>query len=609
MPTAHEPTVADFDQTRCQEIIDACEKRDCSRYWSRFFDEARQANSEGQSARATVFALLGDVCSFAMQLDRADDPFVPMIAYTDSRTSALDDLSDSQLSFISKIFPHVTDSELQGRLADVVWCRKRGFEAAQTAIDAYVESCTAFEQANEKCTALHRLERALQLGRFLGKESEQFRKAAQQAEEILQRWTVDSCGFLYPLLMELLVQHRVGDPAANASRAESAAVQAEKSQNWELARACWDLVADWNRITKSTDAVNVALLRLAETYVQEADEAYKSEAFHRFTLASRHLESAIEVLRKVPGTKVRRDELHKTLLEYQQKSYGEMFHIEHSIDLTKLTTCATEAVKGKTVREALMAIAFWGDSPDVASLRQNVEQAAREYPLQASISMVTVDRVGKVVARRPAVRAQDESDREAAIKAEMFRDATRNRQALASGFLYPALAQVNREHRVRLSDLSPFAFNNPFVPSGREMIFVKGLHAGITGDLLVAGHLLIPQLENSIRHILKQRQVITSTLDSYGIQNEQDLNTLLYRPELVEVFNEDTLFDLKGLLVEHCGSNLRNLMAHGLMGQGSFFTTEIVYLWWLTLRLCAIPLLRRSQANEGEEQTGDEPDA
>ncbi|MCL2927754.1 MAG: DUF4209 domain-containing protein [Trichodesmium sp. MAG_R01] len=57
------------------------------------------------------------------------------------------------------------------------------------------------------------------------------------------------------------------------------------------------------------------------------------------------------------------------------------------------------------------------------------------------------------------------------------------------------------------------------------------------------------------------------------------------------MFDEDTLFDLKGLLVDRSGSNLRNLMAHGLLDDEDFSSPLMSYLWWVTLRLCYLPLL------------------
>lgn len=100
-------------------------------------------------------------------------------------------------------------------------------------------------------------------------------------------------------------------------------------------------------------------------------------------------------------------------------------------------------------------------------------------------------------------------------------------------------------------------------------------------------HLLVPQIEESIRTLLTHKGVITSGFDrTLSQQNEHDLNTTLLREEMHQLFDEDTVFELRGLLVEHYGSNLRNLMAHGLYNDHQMHSTDALYLWGLTLQLC-----------------------
>lgn len=65
----------------------------------------------------------------------------------------------------------------------------------------------------------------------------------------------------------------------------------------------------------------------------------------------------------------------------------------------------------------------------------------------------------------------------------------------------------------------------------------------------------------------------------------------MYEPKLEELLGEDLVFDLQGLLVERFGVNLRNRMAHGLMGDDEFASPTVLYLWWLMLRICMIYVL------------------
>ncbi|MHC5737238.1 DUF4209 domain-containing protein, partial [Nostoc sp.] len=168
----------------------------------------------------------------------------------------------------------------------------------------------------------------------------------------------------------------------------------------------------------------------------------------------------------------------------------------------------------------------------------------------------------------------------------------------AQAYIEQARYQINLEHSVQINDLLPIVSNSPFVPSEREYLFAKGLYAGLTGDFFTSTHILIPQIENSMRYLLWRQNIITSKFDDNGIQNEYDLNKILYLPEIASIFDENTLFDLRGLLIEHSGSNLRNRMAHGLINDNEFNSPIMSYLWWMTLRLCCLPILIHHQQIE-----------
>jgi hypothetical protein len=57
-------------------------------------------------------------------------------------------------------------------------------------------------------------------------------------------------------------------------------------------------------------------------------------------------------------------------------------------------------------------------------------------------------------------------------------------------------------------------------------------------------------------------------------------------PEMEAIFGLDISFDLRGILIERFGHNMRNESAHGLMPEYAFYQEASVYLWWLLMRLC-----------------------
>jgi hypothetical protein len=398
--------------------------------------------------------------------------------------------------------------------------------------------------------------------------------------------------------MRLLQEYGRGVAPKYADISERRAEQAETVSEWARAREYWEIKARWSQIQNDDEGKRDALVKAAETHVQEAEQAL-IQAPPSYIAASSHLTRAIEGLRRVGGMQERVEELHRTLLGHQRQTREEMGVISSSVDFTEFAERARENVRGKSLLDALVALARMLVPPNKAELRKNVEESARGS-ISALVSMDIVNDAGRVVARRPSRFSSNPEEVDAAIKADIYSQAAFHQLGFAAAKVEPARQQINLEHNARVQDLLPFVSNNPFVPAGREIIYAQGLYYGLKGNFLVATHLLIPQIEHSVRHILTEQGAIVSTLSSSAIQAERNLNQTLYEPKLEELWGEDLTFDLQGLLVEKFGSNLRNKMAHGLMDLEEFSSYSVAYLWWITHFLYYVYLVIQNQATTSE---------
>ena len=73
-----------------------------------------------------------------------------------------------------------------------------------------------------------------------------------------------------------------------------------------------------------------------------------------------------------------------------------------------------------------------------------------------------------------------------------------------------------------------------------------------------------------------------------------------FADNLKMIFGEDFVFDIRGLLVERFGSNLRNNMAHGLIDHDDFYSSSGCYLWWLALRFYVLPFVIERNIKKNE---------
>jgi hypothetical protein len=120
-------------------------------------------------------------------------------------------------------------------------------------------------------------------------------------------------------------------------------------------------------------------------------------------------------------------------------------------------------------------------------------------------------------------------------------------------------------------------------------IYVRAIRLGFEWDFSTSLHLLIPQIENSLRFLLVQAGLIVTTVDAIGIEETWPLGRILNEARLVEILGEGLVYELRSLLLGQPGLNIRNLVAHGLMNDRMLNNQNALYLWWLILRLIVYP--------------------
>lgn len=126
-----------------------------------------------------------------------------------------------------------------------------------------------------------------------------------------------------------------------------------------------------------------------------------------------------------------------------------------------------------------------------------------------------------------------------------------------------------------------------FIPEDRKYVFIEGISCGFQNDFIGAAHILIPQIENSLKTIieLSGRNVTRLTDD---IQNDNTLGSILNLEQngkmLDGICDKNLLAELNSFLIDGNNVNFRNQLCHGLMTP-LLIDHYGIYLWWLVLKL------------------------
>ena len=165
----------------------------------------------------------------------------------------------------------------------------------------------------------------------------------------------------------------------------------------------------------------------------------------------------------------------------------------------------------------------------------------------------------------------------------------RDHQLVARACLLPAIEEIANTYFVGKDGWAPFLINNHFVPRDHIEFYDRGLTAGLKGDFLLAAHLLIPQIENSLRYMIAQSGQEPTRLFGNGDQDREGLKALLTNPTVEQIFGKDATYALKTILTNKVYGDLRNQISHGYISSIEANGDASVMLWWLVLWILVVP--------------------
>ena len=171
------------------------------------------------------------------------------------------------------------------------------------------------------------------------------------------------------------------------------------------------------------------------------------------------------------------------------------------------------------------------------------------------------------------------------MRLEMIKHYTMKMSVAVQACIIPALEVLVLEHRLREMDLIRIARHSPIVPEGREALYGKALYFGFERDFATAVHLLVPQVEHLARFHLQAAGAITTVLSPSGIEQEKGHSALMDDAAADQVFGPDLSFELRTIFCGPTGPNLRNDIAHGLIGDAGAQSITTCYAWWFGYRL------------------------
>ncbi|MEK6787350.1 MAG: DUF4209 domain-containing protein [Pseudomonadota bacterium] len=583
-------------EMRFDGLIEGAVQRECMTY-ADVLSQLERDVARWTPEQRECLGFVGQVLTMGLRADQPNEPYGPMFVFDGQRSAIPADFPRDHLVPLEGWVNTLEDSELRARLLDILWLQVRSFPAAQGAVDAYLASALRLENPTSWHPSVARLERALRLAAGLGRGGAELKsRVLTEIEAMLNRHRGADPLYLSLRLIRLLREFQHGDTREFATFAAAAAISAESQRDFWRARDHYQLSADCYRVVGDANAETEALRCAAECLVKESELAY-GRLGRGAMAAAGVLSDAVEAMRQVPGGRDRAAELHERLLALQQESVAELETFSTRVDITEMVERALAAVQNKPLNESIWALCVIGRPPSIEALKSEVHEQTRIAIFGSLFPCAVLNSRGRVVAQAPGLEAGVDDLQHDGLRWRMFRNARLARDLAVESMLNPARKEIFAAHGPQRHDLVPLIQYSPWIPPDHVESIVRALVAGFQGDMLLVGHLVPPQLEAMVRHVVESRGGSTSMLEPGGVQPERTLGALLETSEALQAFGADGVFELQDLLIDPLGTNLRNEVSHGVVDDQGLFGSDVLYGWWLMLRYCVVTskLVERSQ--------------
>jgi hypothetical protein len=596
MSEAYVPKSEDIQKYPWNELATGVEDPSAFLVASAFFSEATRLEELGDTEGAHFYRFLGRILRVPFNLEDKDYPLGISEDVTSNEEPAVVKLIE-ELAVASKV------PILSARFADTVrTLNKANHQMAKLAATAYLEAYKKVDQDGHWSHCLNELERGMGIARTLGTKKETYTAYVEFADQRIDELE-ETCKDAQVLwLGRLLLEQKVGNMPRLAEVCERMGDKLNEVRDGDLTRDYYDLSARAFAKHGRQDEASRVGIKKASSFENHA-ERFLSNPENGYIRASHFLANAIICYQQSGGSPEHIKKLNKKLIAWQQHIPSEMKTFSAELDATEFAEKSKALVRGFPYREAIARFALGHPIVDVNRLRERTIRSMREFPLTTLFGSSRLSNDSRVIAHAPGGWAGQDTLAEAAIEPTMYEQAcSRDWSYRAQIYIENCRNQIMSEHQLRTRDLEYLVTHSHFVAPGHGTLFMKGIMAGFRGEFDVAAHLLVPQFEPSIRHVLTLAGHVTSKLDAKLIQEQRLLGTLLSMPETVEIFGDDLIFELRGILCERLGYDLRNRLAHGFMHTAEFYNVDTINMWWLAIRLLHLPIFSFEPDGDAESE-------
>ncbi|WP_150539827.1 DUF4209 domain-containing protein [Actinobacillus vicugnae] len=539
-----------------------------------------------------TFNLLQKIFSCCLDIESRDF-FKPIFSNGTQRSFVPDDLNQNKLDYLSDIVNIINQPFLKSRISDILWCYKKpkNIQHARIAIESYMNN--DFNKFSvDNYIYWHR-------ATILAISTNQKDLLDKIKEKLLSEINSPTSDWHFHKLKIAEIFLKTGldknsfEKLADAMQQEGKKFNA-KSEDFHEVDSYLKLAIELFSKSGNRDKEIECIHLLAKSTEEHGDFRANDSKL----AANCFYKKSLQIYRKIPSKYRQKYNTEQHLANIESKitqsgtlMLDEMESFTIDKDISELQNNSINHVKDKkTLCESLCY--FSGvSSIDSKAILQDAQKHIEQSVLMHIAPHTAISQDGRTIERISPLESDRSNYDEVLFKTAIQHFGIRMNLAV-SGCILPALEQIQNEYIVSKEFLIWLCHLSPIVPPKRQILVATALYYGFERDFATSIHLLAPQVENMVRQLFKDEGITTTHTDENGIENEVGLSSLIDKAEAKEILGKDIWFQLQAVFTNPLSSNLRNMVGHGLLDDGTSNSPFNVYAWWLILRIIIRSILK-----------------
>lgn len=430
------------------------------------------------------------------------------------------------------------------------------------------------------------IQSAFHIATILGKNSDSLKKVRTAINDKLCEMNGNDPLFLSISLLELVVK------SANETELESYLSFAEnlskknfttENLNTNLADETFAIQEQILKRLKKEDEIKEAIKNYANYYDLLADTLAQKSEYLRAVIM---LKKACHLYNKVNRSKLL--ELRNKLETLQKLALKEMHHFKYEIDAEPIYKSIEKLFNGLSLPESIIQLGRLATIHNIENLKKDIIEKQSKSFFTSMFSNSMLNEKGQTVQELAPLGTTIESTDPEVLHKHMVKHASESRNITYPIALNYAFEFFKKSGEFNRESLDFLVEDNAIIPDNRTEIIKDGLYLGLTGNLYAAMHILLPQVENIFRNLVKICGATITFLKEDGTETYKPLSALLKSEKLKDCYDENIIFTFQSVMDEPIGENLRNLNAHGVLEPEKGNGSSALYFLCLVIRLLSM---------------------